>query len=243
MSTPDKDGQGYPGQAGLWASTSSSFNNQTFLVEQLLALIRTATLVQVQKCTNNGELAAVGTVDVLPLVNMTDGLNNGSEHGTLYKLPYCRVQGGVNAIIIDPKPGDIGVAVFADRDISVVKKTKKRANPSIRRRHSMADGIYLFGVLNAVPTQYIRFSDDGIEIIDKNGNKIQMTSAGIKFTDCNSQTMEMKAGSIAMTTDLLSNTKAIKAGLGGADEVGVQTHRHSGVTTGGGSTAAPTAGT
>lgn len=238
----DKSGAGYAGQAGLWVGTSE-FNQQTFLVDQLLMLLRTATLVQVQACTNNGELSPVGTVDVIPLVNMTDGLGKASEHGTLYKLPYSRVQGGINAIIIDPKKGDIGVAVFADRDISVVKKTKKRSNPGTRRHHSMSDGIYLFGVLNAVPTQYVRFSDDGIEIVDKFGNKIQMTTNGIKLTDKNSQVMEMKSGSIACTTDLFSVTGAIKAGLGGSDEVGLQTHKHGGVQTGGGQTAVPVPGT
>lgn len=242
MSEPGKSGQGYAGQAGLSTNTSK-YNQNTFVVEQLLALVRTATLVQVQKCTNNGALAAVGFVDVLPLVNMTDGLGNSSKHITLYKLPYCRVQGGLNAIIIDPKPGDIGVAVFADRDISAVKKTKKQSNPGTRRRNSMSDGLYLFGVLNAAPNQYVRFSDDGIEIVDKNGNKIQMTSNGIKFTDCNSQVFEMKSGSIAATTTNLTANNDITAGLGSGDQVGVRTHRHGGVQTGGGSTAAPTAGT
>lgn len=241
MSDAKKSGAGFPGQAGLWAASQSKFNQNSFMVEQLLALVRTATLVQVQKCTNAGELAAVGTVDVLPLVNMTDGLGTSSEHGTLYKLPYCRVQGGLNAIIIDPQPGDIGVAVFADRDISAVKKTKKRSNPGTRRRHSMGDGIYLFGVLNAQPNQYVQFNQNGITIADKNGNKIEMSSNGIKFTDCNSQVVEMKSGSVAMTTDLLSTNKDITAGLGSADQVGVRTHKHPTAATG--APSSPTPGT
>lgn len=178
MTDANKSGTGFPGQMGLWGSTSE-FNQQTFLVEQLLMLVRTATLVQVKACTNNGEVSPVGTVDVVPLVNMIDGLGNASEHGTLYKLPYNRIQGGVSAVIIDPKPGDIGVAIFADRDISAVRSSKKKSNPGSRRRHSMADGIYLFGVLNAAPTQYVRFYDNGMDLVDKNGNTILMNSDGV----------------------------------------------------------------
>lgn len=240
--TAQKSGAGYPGQMGLWGSTSD-FNKTYFLIEQILQLFRTATLVQVVKCTTAGEVGPVGFVDVLPLVNMTDGLGNASKHINVSNLTYCRVQGGANAVICDPEPGDIGVAIFADRDISTVKKTKKQGNPGSRRRNDLADGMYLFGCLNAAPTQYVRFYADGMEVIDKNGNKIQMTADGIKITDANDQVIEMKSGSIAMTTDLLSVTGAIKAGFGTGDEVGLQTHRHGGVQTGAGSTAAPTAGT
>lgn len=199
--TAEKSGAGFPGQAGLWAGTSD-YNNTYFLAQQLLALVRTATLVQVKACTNNGELSPVGTVDVLPLVNMIDGIGTSSEHDTLYKLPYSRIQGGTNAIIIDPKPGDIGVAIFADRDISAVKKTKKRSNPGSRRKHSFADGLYLFGVLNGTPVQYIQYLDTGINIVDVNGNKIEMTSTGIKLTDKTGHVIDMNATNIAITGDV-----------------------------------------
>lgn len=180
--TAKKTGAGFAGQMGLWGATSD-FNKTTFLVKQLLSLMRTASLVQVVKCTNAGGVSPVGLVDVLPLVNMTDGLGNSTKHGTVYGLTYCRVQGGLNAIICDPMPGDIGVAVFADRDISAVKKAKKQANPGSRRKNDLADGMYLFGVLNAAPEQYLRFHPDGMELVDKHGNKIEMTEAGIKIND------------------------------------------------------------
>lgn len=181
MSPPaKKSGAGYAGQAGLWAATSD-FNKTTFLVQQLLSMVRNATLVQVVNCTNAGEVSDVGFMDALPLVNMMDGLGVSTPHGTVYGLTYCRLQGGKNAIICDPEPGDIGVAVFADRDISAVKKAKKQANPGSRRRNDYADGMYLFGCLNAAPEQYLRFHTGGIELVDKNGNKFEMVADGIKI--------------------------------------------------------------
>jgi len=174
----DTNKSGYAGQQSLTSSTSP-FNSQAFLIDQILGLVRTATLVQVQSCTNDGGLSPVGLVDVLPLVNLSDGQGNSSKHGTLHSLTYCRLQGGSNAVIIDPKVGDIGVAVFSDRDLSSVKAAKAQANPGSWRRFDMADGMYLFGCLNAAPTQYIQFTDTGINITDVNANTIVMNADGI----------------------------------------------------------------
>lgn len=41
----------------------------------------------------------------------------------------------------------------------------------------------------------------------------------------------------------LNVTGSVIAGFGGVDQVGLQTHKHGGVTIGGGTTSAPTAGT
>lgn len=258
--TPKKSGAGYPGQMGLWGSTSD-FNKTYFLIQQLLALVRTATLVQVVKCTTASQIGPVGFVDVIPLVNMIDGLGNATKHGTVYNLTYSRVQGGKNAIICDPCKGDIGVAVIADRDISAVKKTKKQSNPGSRRKNDLADGMYLFGCLNAAPTQYVRFVTDadgtptGMEIVDVNGNKRVMTEDGITDTDVNGNTIVMDSDGIKINGVLFDRdqnvseaaaidaTDEITAFSGGADSVGLSTHTHGGVAAGSADTDPPTGGT
>ena len=103
-------------------------------------------------------------MDVQPLVNQVDGASNSTAHNVLNHLPYFRLQGGADAVIIDPKVGDIGIAVFASRDISAVSSAKKRSNPGSSRQLSMSDGLYIGGVLNGVPTQYVQFSAAGIKI-------------------------------------------------------------------------------
>lgn len=220
-----KSGGGYPGQAGLWPSTSP-FNGTTFLIKQLLGLVRTATLVQVQKCTTNDEVGAVGFVDVIPLVNMIDGLGNSFPHGTLAHLCYARAQGGKNAIICDPVKGDIGIAIFADRDISAVKKTKKQSNPGTRRQHDLADGVYLFGVLNEAPTQWIRFIQDddgapiGLEIVDVYGNKIVFSEDGITTTDKFGNTVVMTTDGITITDKFNNSTVMSTNGVTTTDKFG-----------------------
>lgn len=146
------------------SSTWGEFNNIAFMVQQAIGKLQTATLVKIEKCTNSGGLSPVGFVDVTPLVNQLDAAGNPTPHVTIFNVPYFRLQGGKNAIIIDPEPGDIGIAVFASRDITKVKATKAAANPGSFRQYSFADGLYLGGMLNAVPEQYVRFAPAGITI-------------------------------------------------------------------------------
>lgn len=137
---------------------------QTFMVRMLTGKMATATLVEVISCTNSGGLSPVGFVDVQPLVNQVDGNGVPVPHGVIHNLPYFRLQGGANAVIIDPQRGDIGMAAFASRDISSVKANRAQANPGSARRFDMADGMYFGGLLNGAPTQYVQFSAAGITI-------------------------------------------------------------------------------
>lgn len=155
------------------SDSGSHYNMVHFLVRQMLGEIHTATLVQVKAVQND-----LQTVDILPLVNLLDGLDNPTEHNTVFGLPFLRSQGGKNGIILDPEVDDIGLAVFASRDISSVKQNKARANPGSKRRFAMSDGIYIGGVLNAVPTNFVKFADDGITVSPDNGTTTIKLTAG-----------------------------------------------------------------
>lgn len=158
-------------------SGSSEYNAQAFVIRQILNQISTSTLVKVVAVSNKDGVAPVGYVDVQPLVNQLDGAQNAIPHGPVHHLPYLRLQGGRNAVILDPQVGDIGICIFADRDISSVKATAAQANPGSRRRFSMADGLYLGGVLNGVPTQYVAISESGIDI--RSPTKITLSAPDI----------------------------------------------------------------
>jgi phage baseplate assembly protein gpV len=155
---------GYQGPQGPNSHTSD-YNAQLFVIQQVLSAISTAKLVQIQSVTNSGGVSPVGFVDVLPLVNQLDGSSNAVPHGVVHNIPYFRLQGGTDAVILDPKVGDIGICVFSDRDISAVKNTKAVANPGSKRRFDMADGLYIGGVLNGAPVQYMQFSSAGINVV------------------------------------------------------------------------------
>lgn len=138
--------------------------NQETIISRLIGRIFTHTVVKVV-AVDSGATGPVGFVDVINLVQQLDGSNNGIPNVPMYKLPYFRLQGGANAVIIDPKVGDIGLASFAMRDISKVKEEKTEGPPPSRREYDVSDGLYIGGFLNGAPSQYIHFLESGINIM------------------------------------------------------------------------------
>lgn len=155
---------GFRGTADA-TSGGSDYNATRFMILQALGDISTVKLVEVVAVTNAGGLSPVGFVDVKPLVNQLDGYDNAVDHGIVHNIPYFRLQGGTNAVILDPQEGDIGMCGFCDRDISSVKSSRAQANPGSKRRFDMADGLYVGGFLNGEPQQYVQFSSAGVAIV------------------------------------------------------------------------------
>ena len=108
---------------------------------------------------------------------------------------------------LDPQVGDIGVAMFADRDISSVTANRAQANPGSRRRFDMSDGLYFGGVLNGLPMQYVQFSAAGITIHSPTAVVISAPDVQI-----NCQTLEIAASSsVTITTPTLTINGATQA--------------------------------
>ena len=249
----ESNGTGYFGTQQRTSGTSD-FNALDFFVRTLLEGVNTATLCRVEAVTNDGGVSPVGFVDLTPLVNLVDGAGNATPRGRVYRCPYLRLQGGANAVILDPQAGDIGIAVFADRDISSATANKAPANPGSARRFDMADALYLGGVLNGTPTQFVQFSADGIKLVSPTAVVLEAPSVEI-----NCETFALAATSSAtITTPTLTingNTQAngtvtatgtitaptvvgtTNVTFGGKSGVA---HTHSGVQTGSGNSGPPT---
>ena len=191
-------GFGY-GQQGP-SDSGSNFEVIAFIVRQMMAQMNTMKLVQVVAVSGGaGAIDPAGTVDVLPLVNQVDGNGNATPHGTVYGIPWFRLQGGLNAVIVDPIVGDIGYVVASDRDISSVKATLKRSNPGSFRKFDIADGVYVGGCLNLAPNQYLVFTEDGVRLVDKSGNSVAMAASGMTLTDSVGNVISTAAGGISIT--------------------------------------------
>lgn len=201
---------------------TSDHNAFNFIVKQRLSRVRTGIPVSVV-AVHDGGVGPPPTVDVQPLVNQIDGVGNQTAHGKIFGVPVLRVQGGKNAIIMDPVVNDIGWLSIADRDISAVKANKgKQSNPGSYRRHNLADGVYIGAILNpANPTQYVQFTTDGMKVADKNGNIIELKSGSIAIT----ATKVTISGDLAVTGNITA-TNGITAGSGGGDSVTLQHHTH-----------------
>lgn len=183
-------------------SGNSQLNALSFLIEIMQGQISTAIPVKVVTVYKSG---TTGHVDVLPLVTFVAGDGQTVEPVTLYHLPYSRVQGGIAALIIDPIPGDIGLAVFAQADTSTVTAgTKEPQQPGSMRKHSMSDGFYFGGFLNQNPSCYLELTQ---------GNTAILTAAsGVTITG-----NVVVNGTITATGDIKGNGHSLSG------------HTHSGV--------------
>lgn len=154
------DNSAYFGQTDP-TSAQGDWNQMRFLIRQQMAKLNTSMPVRVISVQATG-LDPVGFVTVRILVDQVSGDDMAIPHSDIPNVPYFRLQGGANAVIIDPEVGDIGMASFCSRDISAVKNARQSAPPGSRRQYSFSDCMYFGGFLNGTPTQYIQFTEGGI---------------------------------------------------------------------------------
>lgn len=145
-------------------ANNSEYNAISFLVQQAIR-------EQVNTCIVCKVVARSGAyVDVLPLVTQISGKGEAVQPTTLYKLPYMRYHAGIAAVILDPVPGDIGLAVFASKDCSNVKTgTSTPQQPGSFRGNTMANGFYIGGFLNKTPSTFVELKQSGEIVITAPG--------------------------------------------------------------------------
>lgn len=202
------------------------------VIKSLVGKIHTNQLVEVVGIYDSDDLTPVGFVDIKQLVPTIDGSNNVYDTGIIKKVPYFRLQGGANAIVINPKVGDIGLAGFCERDISMVKRNRKLSPPNTRRQYSINDAVYWGGFLNGTPSQYIQFKGD--EIVIKANSKVTINSPESEFTG------SLKVNGTTEMVGAVTTQSTINA-IGNITSNGLtfNTHRHGGVQSGSSDTGNP----
>lgn len=215
-------------------------NISEFIFNTLMARNSFIQLVMVSK-VKEGPL-----LDVIPLVSGFSADGSRIDNTPVFNVPVWRLQRGASAVIMDPVEGDIGLMLCCDRDITKVRKEKKESLPASMRVHSKSDGIYLGGLLNAEPTQYVKFSNDGIDIVSPllvnvNGNVVSINAESRAEINApqillNGQVGQGE-GSYAGTAHFKNKvTSDVDFQAGDISLIG---HRTSGVQTGGGTSGTP----
>lgn len=153
-------------------SANTPANAVSFLIESMMnGKINTMTpviVVSVNKRTKDSPWETgthrfpAGRVSVRPLVCQRDAEGNALDMAECFELPYARIQGGKCAVVCDPQPGDLGIAIYAQTDTSNVKTTIGGApvQPGSFRTFSQSDGWYIGGFLNKYPETYIELTKD-----------------------------------------------------------------------------------
>lgn len=158
------------------------YNRLRYVIESRLSKMETSLPVRVD-AVKGGGVAPVGLVDVTVLVSQVTGDGRTVPGVSIPNVPYVRYQGGANAVIIDPQPGDIGMAIFSSRDISAVKSARASAPPGSARMYDFSDAVYLGGMLNGAPTHYIHFTGSGIVIRSPGEVRVKADSATVIATE------------------------------------------------------------
>lgn len=146
---------------------TSDYNRLSFIIQQAIRQqVNTCIIVKVIKVDGL-------YVNVLPLVTQVDGYGEAVQPTSLYHLPFFRYQAGNVAVKVDPVPGDIGLAIFAQKDCSnVVVGTTEPQQPASFRENTMANGFYVGGFLNQEPKIIIELEQNGTVEITASNNVI-----------------------------------------------------------------------
>jgi hypothetical protein len=209
------------------STRNSPVNALMFMVSQMMAQMNVAALVQVVGVSVKTKTSPAGTVDVKCLVTQVDGDGKVIPNDVIYNIPFFRLQGGVNAVIVDPVVGDTGFCVFADRDSSLAKIAGTMSPPGSKRRFSFADGLYIGGwSVKVPPINYIIINNDGMELVSPVGIDAKTS----KFTI---------TGDLHIIGKVTGTDTATFAGDVEGAGTSLHTHVHSGVTSGGSNTGVP----
>lgn len=222
-----------------------------FIVRTMITqTVNTAIPVKVVSVETSGNGA--GFVSAIPLVTARDANGNSIDAVAIPRLPFFRMYAGRAAIICDPVVGDIGLAIFAQQDISRVNgETNKPTAAASFRVFDMSDGVYIGGLYNGGGDTNVIFDQNGHITINAptsvtinaptanvNSEKnvaIDSPLVSISGKLSVSGGMEVKGGNGAVVHGSMS----VKNGDVNADGISLKSHVHGNVQNGAGNTGGP----
>lgn len=232
-------------------ANASPANQLDFIIERKIReLVNTSALVRVDSCSSTEENGPAGYVSATQLVAQTDADGNALPMVSIPQMPHFRLQGGIAAIIIDPVPGDIGVASFCKADSSTVGAgTSEPQRPGSFRCFDQADGMLIATVSNKAPEVWIKLDQKKkVTIYAPEGCTIE-TDKTVTIKAAERVVMETPIvevqGVIQQTGTLGSGASSFKGGIqnsGGditSNGITLETHLHTGVQPGSGDSGPP----
>lgn len=204
---------------------------------------------------------ATNRATVQPLVQMVTTQGERVSRAQVPSVPVFQYAGGGFVIAFPLVPGDLGWLKAADRDLSLVLQGEpSEAEPNTARTHSFQDGVFYPDVmrswsLNGDDTERLVIqSTDGATRIAVGSDVVAVTASSEVTVDAPSLTATVDdaeitaSASITLTAPTVTINGAVvvngalsaTGGLTGSGGLSFETHKHSGVTVGGGTTGGPT---
>ena len=246
--------------------SGSQINVLDFLIRSIVkGMVNTAIPVRVDSVSRPADGGGAGYLSATPLVKMRSSSGEALEPVSIPKLRWFRLQHGTAALICDPKPGDVGLAVFAQQDVSTLTGGNIPQQPGSFRCYDMSDGFYFGGFWGQQPTTFVKIEDSGDititapQTVTINTN-VKTINAG---TSCTVKTQTALVSAIASATIDAPQTHitgtlqvdgkttgsgglAVSGGGGAtvsgdvvADGISLKSHTHNGVEPGSGNSGTP----
>lgn len=220
---------------------SSQINALLFLMRSTIgSVVHTAVPVVVTSVTRSGTGNGASYLSCKPLVMQRSASGQSLPNVEIPRVPYFRLQHGSAAFVCDPKVGDVGLAVFAQSDTSLVNGDGKEKAPGSFRTFDMSDGFYFGGFWGQKPTTFVQIEDSG-----------EITITATKSVTVNCKTAEINAStSYTVNAPTINLNGKINGGGSNsqgadfrgdvtADNISLKTHVHGGVEHGGSTTSGP----
>lgn len=230
---------------------TSPFNANNQQIASNIQKINTVFLAKIISVSTDGT-EGTKTVTAQPLICQIDANGNALPSPKLVEIPHYRVQAGTGAFVINPHVGDIGVFVCAKRDISKIKNgVNDPQTPASFRSFDLADSIMIATIHTEKASTYIYIDPDSgtIEIKAPESLTVNTATATINAsgsTSINSPEttisghvtikggLSVSGGEGAQVDGSISASGDITSG-----NISLQSHVHSGVTSGGSNTGTP----
>ena len=149
-----------------YEATLTQYNALDFLIRSIIdGKIHTAIPVVVNSIERPKTSGGANYLSATPLIKPTAADGEALPPAEIPKLRWFRLQAGSAAIVIDPKPGDVGLAVFAQSDVSTLNGEKEPKQVGSWRKFDMSDGFYFGGFWGPTPTTFIHLEDSGDIVI------------------------------------------------------------------------------
>ena len=228
-------------------ANSGTYNAMDFMIRSMIAkIVNTSFPCVVTAVERAGSGDRAGYVTVKPLLQPRNVQGQGVNVVEIPKLPYFRLQHGKAAIVIDPKVGDVGLAVVAKGDISNVNGETNPKVPASFRSFDLSDSFYIGGFWGQAPEVFVHLEDSGeINIVAPNAVTVKTKSAVV-----DAKTMTVKAQVFTVDAPQINLNGAISGGgstgsnadFSGdvkAKGISLTTHTHNGVKSGDSNTGGP----
>lgn len=119
-----------------------------------------------------------GSVDVDFMIHAVDNDNQSRALPSATELPVLHQGNAIYTVTFPVSVGDEGLALFAERDISLFKDDGKTGPPNTHRFHDLSDGLFMPTPLSKPKRLAVR---PGVLLMSNNGTEIEITDGLIRF--------------------------------------------------------------